>query len=127
MFSLLDPAETLDIDNQIAQHIIQRLDQSPMHPIQHQTSVDDNKLNIIQNIKTEVVDTKHLQQPQLHSQHQGGQQLQQQTNNQDISASTVMEIDPNNIKHEPGMIITPEIVTMMTAGHMGKRFGLVFG
>lgn len=36
-----------------------------------------------------------------------------------------MEIDPSQIKHEPGMIITPEIVNMMTTGHMGKFNSIV--
>ncbi|XP_054739184.1 transcription factor GAGA isoform X2 [Anastrepha obliqua] len=150
---LSNPTEALDIDNHLAQHMIQRLDQSPMHAIHHQTG-DESNSNLVQHIKSEVIDAKQQQQvqqqqhhqPQQHQlhaqqltqtqaqqqQHQQQHQIhQQQTSHshsthtqqqaqshQDISGATVMEIDPSQIKHEPGMIITPEIVNMMTTGHM---------
>ena len=169
---LLDPSEPLDIDNHLAQHMIQRLDQSPMHSIHHQTG-DESNSNLVQHIKSEVIDAKQQaqqqqqqqqaaaaahhqaqqQQQQLHAQqlaaaqgqaHQQQQQQQaahqqqqqqaahqqqqqqhhqqqaHQQHHQEITGATVMEIDPSQIKHEPGMIITPEIVNMMTTGHMGK-------
>uniref|UniRef100_A0A034VQY4 Protein bric-a-brac 2 n=2 Tax=Bactrocera dorsalis TaxID=27457 RepID=A0A034VQY4_BACDO len=149
---LSNPTEALDIDNHLAQHMIQRLDQSPMHAIHHQTG-DESNSNLVQHIKSEVIDAKQQQQVQqqqhhqqqqhqLHAQqlsqnqaqqqqHQQHQVHQQQTahshsthvqqqaqSHQDLSGATVMEIDPSQIKHEPGMIITPEIVNMMTTGHM---------
>lgn len=155
--------------------MIQRLDQSPMHTIHHQTG-DESNSNLVQHIKSEVIEAKqqqvqqqqqqqqqqaaaaahhqaqqqhlhaqqlaaaqgqaHQQQQQVHQQqqqqqqahqqhqqqaaaHQHHQQQQQQTH-QEITGATVMEIDPSQIKHEPGMIITPEIVNMMTTGHMGE-------
>ncbi|KAL9913403.1 BTB-domain-containing protein pipsqueak isoform 2-T9 [Glossina fuscipes fuscipes] len=170
---LSNPSEPLDIDNHLAQHMIQRLDQSPMHTIHHQTG-DESNSNLVQHIKSEVIEAKqqqvqqqqqqqqqqaaaaahhqaqqqhlhaqqlaaaqgqaHQQQQQVHQQqqqqqqahqqhqqqaaaHQHHQQQQQQTH-QEITGATVMEIDPSQIKHEPGMIITPEIVNMMTTGHM---------
>lgn len=149
---LADPTEALDIDNHLAQHMIQRLDQSPMHAMHHQTG-DESNSNLVQHIKSEVIEAKQQQQQQQQQHHQSqqhqlhAQQLtqtqaqqhqqqhqvhQQQTSHshsthsqqqaqshQDISGATVMEIDPSQIKHEPGMIITPEIVNMMTTGHMG--------
>lgn len=134
--------------------MIQRLDQSPMHAIHHQTG-DESNSNLVQHIKSEVIDAKQQQQVQqqqhhqqqqhqLHAQqlsqnqaqqqqHQQHQVHQQQTahshsthvqqqaqSHQDLTGATVMEIDPSQIKHEPGMIITPEIVNMMTTGHMGR-------
>lgn len=138
--------------------MIQRLDQSPMHSMHHQTG-DESNSNLVQHIKSEVLDAKQqqqvqqqqqaaaaaahhqAQQQQLHAQqmaaaqgqshqqshqqqqshHQHQQQAhQQQQHHQDITGATVMEIDPSQIKHEPGMIITPEIVNMMTTGHMGE-------
>lgn len=167
MCLLLDPSEPLDIDNHLAQHMIQRLDQSPMHSIHHQTG-DESNSNLVQHIKSEVIDAKQQaqqqqqaaaaahhqaqqqqQQQQLHAQQlaaaqgQAHQQQQQaahqqqqaahqqqqqqhhqqqahQQHHQEITGATVMEIDPSQIKHEPGMIITPEIVNMMTTGHMGE-------
>lgn len=85
-----------------------------MHP---STTSEDNKISqhLIQNIKTEIVDKQHS-----HQQQQQMQSQSQQQGHQGMSGNTVMEIDPNNIKHEPAMIITPEIVTMMTTGNMGK-------
>jgi len=50
----------------------------------------------------------------VHGQHGG------HVTHADIGGATVMEIDPSQIKHEPGMIITPEIVNMMSSGHMGE-------
>ncbi|XP_067633047.1 transcription activator GAGA isoform X2 [Eurosta solidaginis] len=154
---LSNPTEALDIDNHLAQHMIQRLDQSPMHPMHHQTG-DESNSNLVQHIKSEVIDAKQQQQlqqqqhhqsqqHQLHAQQLSSNQAQQQQTqhqqqqhhlhqqqsshshsshsqhqqaqpHQDISGATVMEIDPSQIKHEPGMIITPEIVNMMTTGHM---------
>ncbi|XP_046810104.1 nuclear transcription factor Y subunit beta, partial [Lucilia cuprina] len=166
---LTDPSEPLDIDNHLAQHMIQRLDQSPMHTIHHQTG-DESNSNLVQHIKSEVIDAKQhqqqqqqqqqqqaaavaaahhqAQQQQLHAQqlaaaqgqthqqqqqqqahqqqqqqqqahqHHQQQQAHQQQHHQEITGATVMEIDPSQIKHEPGMIITPEIVNMMTTGHM---------
>uniref|UniRef100_A0A0A1WV03 Protein bric-a-brac 2 n=2 Tax=Zeugodacus cucurbitae TaxID=28588 RepID=A0A0A1WV03_ZEUCU len=148
---LSNPTEALDIDNHLAQHMIQRLDQSPMHAIHHQTG-DESNSNLVQHIKSEVIDAKQQQQvqqqqhhqqqqhqlhaqqlsqnqaqQQQHQQHQVHQQTahshtthvqQQAQSHQDLTGATVMEIDPSQIKHEPGMIITPEIVNMMTTGHM---------
>ncbi|XP_036332081.1 broad-complex core protein isoforms 1/2/3/4/5 isoform X3 [Rhagoletis pomonella] len=150
---LSNPTEALDIDNHLAQHMIQRLDQSPMHAMHHQTG-DESNSNLVQHIKSEVIEAKQQQQQQQQQQHHQSQQHQlhaqqltqtqaqqqqhqqhqvhqQQTSHshsthsqqqaqshQDISGATVMEIDPSQIKHEPGMIITPEIVNMMTTGHM---------
>ncbi|XP_037923492.1 longitudinals lacking protein, isoforms H/M/V isoform X2 [Hermetia illucens] len=112
---LSNPTESLDIDNHIAQHIIQRLDQSPIEQMHPSTTSEDNKISqhLIQNIKTEIVDKQHS-----HQQQQQMQSQSQQQGHQGMSGNTVMEIDPNNIKHEPAMIITPEIVTMMTTGNM---------
>ncbi|KAI8117508.1 Protein bric-a-brac 2 [Lucilia cuprina] len=154
-----NPSEPLDIDNHLAQHMIQRLDQSPMHTIHHQTG-DESNSNLVQHIKSEVIDAKQhqqqqqqqqqqaaavaaahhqAQQQQLHAQqlaaaqgqthqqqqqqqahqqqqqqqqahqHHQQQQAHQQQHHQEITGATVMEIDPSQIKHEPGMIITPEI------------------
>ena len=145
---ILDPTEPLDIDNHLAQHMIQRLDQSPMHSMHHHTG-DESNSNLVQHIKSEVIEAKQQQQQQqqqqhhqsqqhqLHQQlhvqsqqqqhhqqqqHQQHQQQQHQQTHQEITGATVMEIDPSQIKHEPGMIITPEIVNMMTTGHMGKFY-----
>lgn len=167
IFFPTDPSEPLDIDNHLAQHMIQRLDQSPMHTIHHQTG-DESNSNLVQHIKSEVIDAKHqqaqqqhqaaaaahhqAQQQQLHAQqlaaaqgqthqqqqaaHQQQQQQQahqqhhqqqvHQQHHQEITGATVMEIDPSQIKHEPGMIITPEIVNMMTTGHMGELRCVLF-
>lgn len=48
-------------------------------------------------------------------------QLQPTQKQQQQQQTMVMEIDANNIKHEQSMIITPEIVTMMTSSHMGNN------
>ncbi|EDX06518.1 GD10745 [Drosophila simulans] len=179
---LSNTTEPLDIDNHLAQQI-HRLDQSPMHSISHHHTGDESNSNLVQHIKSEVIEAKHLaaqhhalsqaqqqhahhQAHQQHQQHQQQQhqqqqqhlhaqqllaqsQLQQQQQQQqqqqhhqqqqqaaaaaaagvhgqhgghvthaDIGGATVMEIDPSQIKHEPGMIITPEIVNMMSSGHM---------
>lgn len=47
----------------------------------------------------------------LNSTGNNGSQPSQQT--------STMDIDISNIKHEQPMVITPEIVTMMTSGHIG--------
>lgn len=89
----MDP-DTLDIESQMSQHSIQHLD----HFRQHSNSpLHQPKDAII--IKSD------------------NQQQQQQRQS---SQTLTMEIDTSNIKREQGMIITPEIVSMMTPGHMGK-------
>lgn len=113
----MDPGETLDIDGHISQHSIHHLDhfQSPSDSNTGGTAATNTSGGQQQQSNENDNHQQHHQQQQ----HQQPQQQQQQHQHHQ---QTIMEIDPSNIKHEQGMIITPEIVSMMTGGHMGECF-----
>lgn len=84
-------SDTLELDGHVSQHAIHNLGEFQQQSPPSQTQTIGSDLNGSGN---------------------NGSQPSHQT--------ATMDIDINNIKHEQPMVITPEIVTMMTSGHIGK-------
>ena len=118
----LDP-EALDIDGHLSQHSMHRLEhfqqQSPSSSHNSQTPVD--AIILKSELKSNQAQTTSTTTSSSQSQQQQLQQ-QEQNQSQDEQNTMIMEIDPTNIKREQNMVITPEIVSMMTAGNIGEHY-----
>lgn len=101
----MDPSDNIEMDR-LSQHSIHQLTQQSSSSSPHHENSHDGRPDtiVIKQSGSPVGDH--------------GQSLQQ------ASLNRSMDVDQNAMESEPlhGMIITPEIATMMNPSHMGKFF-----